>query len=478
MANKFQIKRTSTSGVTPNTTNSGNTAYIDAGELAINMADSKLFTANTTGGLLELGSNLTSLTVGSIYANGTIGSTGKVLTTNGSGVYWGDASAAASTLSAELDVYTFTISSNTTVIEGTSDEATTLSYSAGLESVFINGSRQISGVDYAVTNASAITLTSNVIAGDVVQVTTFNATSAEQATYTYTVSSNTIVFEGADDEALTLQYVAGLESVFINGSRQIAGVDYNTTNATAFTLTSNAVAGDVVQLITWTDITNTTNTDLVYVWTNTHTFYSQLTVNNNLFISGGGDLVISSAGVGGATVNTTFYNDASDLYINVNNAVRGYFASNGNFGLANTTPAHRLSVGGDIFYTGALYANGATGTKDQILYSNGTGQYWENQQLRSSGQQVIDANTNLGSGNFGTHILAVTGGITITLPSSSDITSGTAITIKNAAAANITISYAFAGDGQTTLQQDQSATWFADGSSSTFWRQYALSTNA
>ena len=54
MANKFQVKRTTTSGRTPNTTNSGNTMYIDSGELALNLADGKMFTSNGAG-LIEFG---------------------------------------------------------------------------------------------------------------------------------------------------------------------------------------------------------------------------------------------------------------------------------------------------------------------------------------------------------------------------------------------------------------------------------------
>ena len=37
--NKLQIKRTTVSGRTPNTTNSGNSQYISTGELALNLAD-------------------------------------------------------------------------------------------------------------------------------------------------------------------------------------------------------------------------------------------------------------------------------------------------------------------------------------------------------------------------------------------------------------------------------------------------------
>ena len=58
MANKLQIKRTSVSGRTPNTTNSGNTHYIDTGEFALNMADGILYSSNGSA-VIEIGSNTT-----------------------------------------------------------------------------------------------------------------------------------------------------------------------------------------------------------------------------------------------------------------------------------------------------------------------------------------------------------------------------------------------------------------------------------
>jgi hypothetical protein len=93
MANKLQIKRTSVSGRTPNTTNSGNTHFIDTGELALNLADGKLFSSN--GSLhFEIGANLSSVsvsgnaTLNAIIANGSIGTAGQVLKSNGSSIYW------------------------------------------------------------------------------------------------------------------------------------------------------------------------------------------------------------------------------------------------------------------------------------------------------------------------------------------------------------------------------------------------------
>lgn len=83
MANNIiQVKRTSTSGRTPNTSDPANTQYISAGELALNMTDGILYTSNGSA-LIEVGANNTSqnistnnLTVGNtlyVVANGNVG---------------------------------------------------------------------------------------------------------------------------------------------------------------------------------------------------------------------------------------------------------------------------------------------------------------------------------------------------------------------------------------------------------------------
>ena len=172
MANKFQIKRTSVSGRTPNTTNVSNTAYIDAGELAVNLTDRKLFTSNGSA-YFEVGSNLSTLTVSSIVANGSLGANGQVLATNGSSVYWTTQSGGGSGANS-LKVYTYTITTNTSVITGLDNNSNTLLYTVGLESVFINGVRQTSANDYTTTNTAAITLSSNAVNGDTVEVMAFN----------------------------------------------------------------------------------------------------------------------------------------------------------------------------------------------------------------------------------------------------------------------------------------------------------------
>jgi len=88
MANKFQFKRTTVADRTANTTNIANSAFIDKGEFAINLTDRKVFSSDAANAIFEVGSNLTSLAVTTIVANGSSGTAGQVLSSNGTTVYW------------------------------------------------------------------------------------------------------------------------------------------------------------------------------------------------------------------------------------------------------------------------------------------------------------------------------------------------------------------------------------------------------
>lgn len=96
--NKIQVKRTSTSGRTPNTTNSGNTQYIDAGELALNMADGILYSSNGSV-VLPIGANnvnvnvSNTITVGNSSVNATVNSTSYTGSANNASYLGGTAAA-------------------------------------------------------------------------------------------------------------------------------------------------------------------------------------------------------------------------------------------------------------------------------------------------------------------------------------------------------------------------------------------------
>jgi hypothetical protein len=71
--NKYQLKRTSVSGRTPNTTSTSNSSFLDTAELALNLTDKKMFSSNGTA-LFEIGANLSSINVtgNTIFGNTTI----------------------------------------------------------------------------------------------------------------------------------------------------------------------------------------------------------------------------------------------------------------------------------------------------------------------------------------------------------------------------------------------------------------------
>jgi hypothetical protein len=196
MANKFQFKRTTVTGRTANTTDVANSAFIDKGEFAVNLTDRKVFSSDAANAIFEVGSNLSSLAVTTIVANGSSGTAGQVLTSSGSSVYWGVGGGGGNTY-ASIATYTYTIASNTTVITGADDNTAVLSYTAGLESVYLNGSKQVLTTDYLASNSGAITFTSNVFAADVVEIVSvtpqLSVLVADSNTRTTNTTSNTTV---------------------------------------------------------------------------------------------------------------------------------------------------------------------------------------------------------------------------------------------------------------------------------------------
>lgn len=143
MANKFQIKRTTTTGRTPNTTNAANSTYIAAGELAINLTDDKLFSSDGTN-LIEVGSNLTSLSVSGNTVVAQINATSVYVGANvnitTSGLYVGN-----STVNAVLTADSLTINSVPISIIGIYDSSNTVLANA----FFVSGAsiNQLSDVD-------------------------------------------------------------------------------------------------------------------------------------------------------------------------------------------------------------------------------------------------------------------------------------------------------------------------------------------
>jgi hypothetical protein len=267
--NRIQFKRTSTSGLLPNTTNSANASFIAAGEFAVNLTDKRVITSD--GSLtFEVGANVTNQNVtGGLTVNGTVtfaNSTTNTLNIYANGqilapVFTGNVTGTASNSSALSSVTLATIQSQITgnaatafsnAIANSAADATSKAATAYTNAIAIaaNATNLTSGTVAAARLGSGTANSTTVLYGNNVwAVVSGSSNAASVNTYTFTVISNTSIITGADDTLKTLVYTSGLESIFINGSRQIAGVDYIATNSTLVTLTSNVINGDVVQVI-------------------------------------------------------------------------------------------------------------------------------------------------------------------------------------------------------------------------------------
>jgi hypothetical protein len=119
--------------------------------------------------------------------------------------------------------------------------------------------------------------------------------------------------------------------------------------------------------------------------------------STGVFVTQGTGTVVNATGV---HVNSAYIATIdSNTSVFVSNATTtntftigtaSFFVSNGNLGIGNSAPAHKLRVDGDISLSGGIHANGSIGTDGQVLQSNGTVAYW------------ADAASGGGSGQFNT----------------------------------------------------------------------------
>jgi hypothetical protein len=70
--------------------------------------------------------------------------------------------------------------------------------------------------------------------------------------YRYTAAGGETTISGADDNGLTLSYIAGKEQVYLNGVLLVRTSDYTASNGTSLTSIAALTTGDIVEIITFT----------------------------------------------------------------------------------------------------------------------------------------------------------------------------------------------------------------------------------
>jgi len=284
MANTiFQLRRSSVAGKTPNTTT------LTIGELGINLTDQKLYSSNGTV-VFEIGSNLVNLSVTntisvtSISANGGLGSTGQVLTTDGANVYWSTVSSAPTGVREQ-----FTGNGTNTVFTVSGG------YSPTQLDVFVNGVKLYNGTEVDVSNGSIITFATaprNGMLIEVVGTTSIsNPSNYLKNTYSGTLSGN-LTFSNT---------VAFSNTVTISALSANGGVGSN-----GQVLTSNGSTAY------WSTLIGV-NTDSQYTFTNTITFSNTVSFGSNVTANA------TTIFLGNSTVNTSI--SANQITLNGSNVV-------------------------------------------------------------------------------------------------------------------------------------------------------------
>jgi hypothetical protein len=179
------------------------------------------------------------------------------------GTGWEDAFTAGSL---SVSRWVKVMSGGQTSLSGNDDNSVALSYTAGIEEVYLNGVKLIRTSDYIATNGTTITNLEPLAAGSVVEVISYSGFTVAN-TYTKTEVDNMLAkqavrwtevagagtsittLSGTDDFANTLAYTPGTELVYINGILIARGIDYTASNGTSVVLATALVPGDIVEII-------------------------------------------------------------------------------------------------------------------------------------------------------------------------------------------------------------------------------------
>ena len=479
--NVFQVKRTSTSGRTPNTTSSGNSQYINAGELALNMTDQVLYTSDGTN-LITVGSNVANqrvgnLTISAITANGSLGSSGQALTTNGSNVYWSTI-VGTNTAAAYVWSNTHTFNANVTLATTASLIANGTSGTTG-QVLTSNGSSTYWGAGGSGGGATSVLVRQTYVANG--SVNTFTVTSGytannldvylngvklQSSTGVNTTSGSTFtILGGTPANGTLIEVVGGLQYTNVllltaNNSNALGGINaagYALLSGASFTgplsfgnavslgTTGNGTAGQVM----------TSNGSGAPYWSSALTIsgaanVGSLNVTGNTSI-GGSMTVTGNLTVTGTTVNATNFTGTANnsLYLG-GVAAASYVNTSGAYTISGVhTHSANVSITGTTKLTGVVDA-ASSNTLNQTL-TDGATISWDVSlgqiaTVTLAGNRTIAAPTNLKVSTYILHVIQdATGSRTLTWNSVFKWTAGVAPTLTTTA--NRRDVFTFVSDG-------------------------------
>jgi hypothetical protein len=302
--NTIQIKRTSVSGRTPNTTNSANTQYIAVGELALNLADSKLYTSNGTG-LIDLtaggggGSVNTAaqytftntitfsntITIANVSANGSTGTSGQVLSSDGTKAYWQTITPVRQSYTGDGTTTSFTVSGGYTAnqldvylngVKATSSEATV---SSGTDVVFAAAPPNNAIIAVVGINAVTLTISSSVQKSGDTMTGSLSVGNVAISLNDIQISGNVVA--NSSGAVVSATYVQNTDSRFLSGNLNFTAANVNFTQGlfvgtTTFANTTGMYTTNInatsINATSFTTTGTLANTSGVYPTSNTSGF--------------------------------------------------------------------------------------------------------------------------------------------------------------------------------------------------------------
>lgn len=270
MSTLIRFKRSSTQDEVPLV------SELELGEIAVNTYHGRIYTEKNDGtaSVVEIGTNPSQLTINDAISFPTSdGTADQVLSTDGNGqlsfttLTLGESGATS---------FTYTITSDTDTITGNDDGGNSLQYTAGTETVFLNGIKLVAGSDYTQTNSTTITLTDDAINGDVIEVfaitaiqnlvqgfytnSLFTTTTADQV-----LSSNGLANKGVKYFITATHATEGThctEVLLCNDGTDAFFVQYGDvfSDASLFSLNADVNLGNMRLLITPVNTNTTVNT--------------------------------------------------------------------------------------------------------------------------------------------------------------------------------------------------------------------------
>ncbi|CAB4162814.1 Domain of unknown function DUF1565 [uncultured Caudovirales phage] len=326
---------------------------------------------------------------GAIIASGSSGTSGQVLTSNGSGnVYWAPPPSATVNVTAQ---YTWTNTqtfSNTITFTGTPSSinatgqinATSLTVSSN----FIANTSQI-------TIAAGVPLSVNGTVGIANQVLTSNGSTGSPYWSTLTIASAIRQQYTGDGSTTTFTVTGGYApynlDVYVNGVKFRNGTDVTVTSGSTFTFTTAPPNGSLIDIIGSSIPT--------------------------AIVQKAGDTM---------TGNLTIANSSGDVSLTVSNSTSNVVITSSSIYTNGTVNAAIVNVSNTLT-TYALKAGGSLGTVGQILVSNGSAINWET--LPSTNELFVSkSGSDSNSGTNNKPFLTIAAAVAVA-------TSGTTIFVDN-----------------------------------------------